>query len=167
MANDEKDVIIQFKRTLPNAVIPTKANKDAEGYDLTVVAVDKIISEKCIMFDTGIAVQPPPGYHTRVVPRSSFGKSIYVMANSIGIIDRDYRGSIKICVKQVEDDEMIPIHLVSQCASIKSYNDIRTKLKPPFKAFQLLVEKSIPSRLVEVENLDDTKRGDGGFGSTG
>jgi dUTP pyrophosphatase len=98
------------------------------------------------MYDTGIAVCPPDGYYTEVVPRSSLSKTGYMLANSVGIIDSSYRGSIKVVVTGDE--------------SLKS-------LELPFKGFQLVVRKQYHANFAEVDTIDETARGDGGFGSTG
>jgi dUTP pyrophosphatase len=157
MSNEEKEVVVKFKKTLPNAVIPTKAHPTDEGYDLTIVKLDKKYNEHTFRFDTGIAVQPPPGYHTRIVPRSSLSKTGYVMTNSIGIIDQTYTGNLLVCVTAI--DNTYPYGMGRRCR-------FRMEDHLPYKGFQLLIEKSIPSRLEKVDELDTTKRGDGGFGST-
>ena len=97
------------------------------------------------MYDTGIAVCPPDGYYTEVVPRSSLTKTGYMLANSVGIIDSSYRGSIKVVV-----------------SGDNSLDDLTL----PFKGFQLILRKLEEVEVVEVDDLDDTVRGDGGFGST-
>lgn len=140
-----------IKKTDPNAVIPTKAHPSDTGYDLTLIGVYKDMSipgseQKIIMFDTGIAVCPPDGYYTEVVPRSSLSKTGYMLANSVGIIDASYRGSIKVVV--TGDNSLDDLSL-------------------PFKGFQLILRKMEEAEIVEVDDLDETVRGDGGFGSTG
>ena len=139
-----------FKKTENDAVIPTKAHPSDTGYDLTLIGVSKDMSipgfeQKIIMYDTGIAVCPPDGYYTEVVPRSSLTKTGYMLANSVGIIDSTYRGSIKVVV-----------------SGDNSLDD----LSLPFKGFQLILRKLEEADVVEVDDLDDTVRGDGGFGSS-
>ena len=141
---------LRFKKCDPNAVIPTKAYPSDTGYDLTLIRVSKDMSipgfeQKIIMYDTGIAVCPPDGYYTEVVPRSSLSKTGYMLANSVGIIDASYRGSIKVVV--TGDNSLDDLSL-------------------PFKGFQLVLRKLEEVEVVEVDDLDDTVRGDGGFGST-
>ena len=141
---------LRFKKCDPNAVIPTKAYPSDTGYDLTLIRVSKDMSipgfeQKIIMYDTGIAVCPPDGYYTEVVPRSSLSKTGYMLANSVGIIDASYRGSIKVVV--TGDNSLDDLSL-------------------PFKGFQLVLRKLEEVEVVEVDDLDDTVRGDGAFGST-
>ena len=141
--------LLLFKKTENDAVIPTKAHPSDTGYDLTLIRVSKDMSipgfEKIIMYDTGIAVCPPDGYYTEVVPRSSLSKTGYMLANSVGIIDSSYRGSIKVVV--TGDDSLGGLSL-------------------PFKGFQLILRKLEEADVVEVDDLDQTVRGEGGFGST-
>ena len=139
---------LRFKKCEPDAVIPTKAYPSDTGYDLTLIRVSKDMSrgrQTIIMFDTGIAVCPPDGYYTEVVPRSSISKTGYMLANSVGIIDASYRGSIKVVLK---GDETLK------------------NLALPYKGFQLILRKLEEAEVVEVDDLDDTVRGEGGFGST-
>ena len=140
---------LRVKKCDPDAVIPTKAHPSDTGYDLTLIRVSKDMSragQTIIMFDTGIAVCPPDGYYTEVVPRSSLSKTGYMLANSVGIIDASYRGSIKVVV-----------------SGDNSLDDLTL----PFKGFQLILRKLEEADVVEVDDLDATVRGDGGFGSSG
>jgi dUTP pyrophosphatase len=139
---------LRVKKCDPDAVIPTKAHPSDTGYDLTLIRVSKDMSrsgQTIIMFDTGIAVCPPDGYYTEVVPRSSLSKTGYMLANSVGIIDSSYRGSIKVVLTGDET-----LHYLS----------------PPFKGFQLILRKLEEAEVEVVDDLDQTERGDGGFGST-
>ena len=78
------------------SVIPTKAYYNDIGYDLTVIDVYKQISDNVTIYETGIAVSPPDGYYLEIASRSSLSKSGYMLANSIGIIDPSYTGTLKI-----------------------------------------------------------------------
>ena len=131
-----------------DAVIPSKAHPSDSGYDLTIIKVSKDMSrggQTIIMFDTCIAVCPPDGYYTEVVPRSSLSKTGYMLANSVGIIDASYRGSIKV---------------------VLSGDESLRGLELPFKGFQLILRKLENAEVIEVDDLDNTVRGDGGFGSS-
>ena len=140
-------ITIKFKKTLENAQIPVQATQDDVGYDLTAVEFVKRLGDNTYMYDTGICVQPPPGYYTEIVPRSSIVKTGYILSNSIGVIDPHYRGSLKICFTKVD----------------KSLPD----LEVPFTKCQLLVKKAEYAVFEEVDHdFESTARGDGGFGST-
>lgn len=137
---------LRFKKDHPNAVIPTRAGPQEVGYDLTLISVDKRISDWTTRYDTGVIVAPPEGYHTEIVPRSSLTKTGYMMSNSIGVIDSSYRGHLMVVLTRV-DPTLPPITL-------------------PYKGFQLVLRKTHLLPTEEVSELDQTYRGTGGFGST-
>ena len=98
--------IIKFKKTLIDAVVPSAATKGDVGYDLTAIELVKKMGKNTYMYDTGICVEPPVGFYTEIVPRSSIVKTGYVLSNSVGIIDPHYSGSLKVCFTKV--DESMP-----------------------------------------------------------
>lgn len=130
-----------------DAVLPSKASPEDSGYDLTIIKKCGEFGEFTTLYDTGVMVQPEDGYYTEVVPRSNFVKSGHVLANSVGIIDSKYRGTIKIAVTKV--DQSLP------------------DLPLPYKGFQLLPRQFIHMEIKQVSSLDNTSRGANGFGSTG
>ena len=136
----------QFIKTDPLAKEPTKSHITDSGYDLTLLRVHKQIG-KVFLYDTGIKVQPPQGYYFDLVPRSSIIKSGYMLANSVGIIDSDYRGNIYVPLIKI--DETMP------------------DLTLPNRLVQLIPRKVIHFEMEQVEIFEETERGDGGFGSTG
>jgi deoxyuridine 5'-triphosphate nucleotidohydrolase len=136
----------KFSKTYEDACIPEKNWASDEGYDLTITKEHKKISSKTSLYNTGISVEPPNGYYTIVVPRSSISKSGYIMSNSHGVIDKSYRGPLLIALTKIDDS--LP------------------DLKLPFKCGQLILQKSTHFLLDKVEELISTKRGNGGFGST-
>ena len=137
---------LYFKKHYPNAIIPKKAGINEVGYDLTLIKHVKIFGKNTIMYDTGISVEPPNGYYTEIVPRSSLVKTGYIMTNSIGIIDPTYRGTLKICVTRIDDT--LP------------------ELILPCKKFQLIIRKMYNFSVKDIDKLTNTNRGVGGFGST-
>lgn len=136
---------IKFAKTQKEAVIPSKKNVSDSGYDLTLIGVYKKKGE-VVMFETGIMVSPPFGYYFDLIPRSSIIKSGYILANSIGVIDRTYVGSIKVPLIKVDKT--------------------KPDLELPIKIAQLVPRKICHFDAVEVESLEMTARGEGGFGST-
>lgn len=137
-----------FSKAIPEAVTPTKRFSSDEGYDLTLVSVDKIISEKITRYETGVRVIPELGWHVELLPRSSLSSSGYMLANSVGLIDQSYRGTLKVVLIKV--DSSLP------------------DLVLPFKAVQMVLRKSIHYLVKEdeAERTPKTTRGEGGFGST-
>lgn len=145
--NNNKPNIKVFK-TDENAVIPAKAFEEDAGYDLTIIKKLKDFNSRTSLYDTGIKIEIDEGYYTEIVPRSSISKSGYILANNIGIIDNHYRGNLMIALTKIADDA--------------------PEIQLPFKCCQLIVRKQIFSNLIEVVENDfsETKRNEGGFGST-
>ena len=136
---------IKFKKLNPNAVIPKQGTAGAAGFDLTAVWLEA--TETTLKYDTGIAVEIPPGYVGFVFPRSSVCKTGLSLANSVGVIDSDYRGSISFV-----------FYKPMQC--IVPY-------LPGDRIGQLVIVPIPEVEYVEVEELSETERGAGGYGSTG
>lgn len=129
-----------------DAIFPTKAHPSDIGYDLTAIGIFKKVSNRITMFETGVKVCPPNGYYLEILPRSSMSKTGYMLANSVGTVDPDYTGTLKIALIKV-DDTLPDIEL-------------------PFTRCQLVLRKAEVSEMVKVNSIENTVRGDGGFGST-
>lgn len=140
------------------ATMPRRAHASDVGYDLTIYNIaiktfngegDGIVDH--IIIDTGVALQPPPGYHVEVVPNSRICKSSFVMPNSPGIIDPDYRGTIKIVLR--------PISCTTSVRAKALFNEGKV-------CGQLIIRKTEHLPMVQANELSETERGTGGFGST-
>ena len=130
--------------------LPSRAHATDAGLDLVAMAVEPV-RPGVFRVDTGVSVEPPPGYFCEVVPRSSIFKTDFMQANSVGIIDPDYRGRILIMLRYLGAGDG-----VAEAQAL-----VGTRVA------QLLVRKL---ELLDVEAsdaLDTTVRGSGGFGSTG
>ena len=138
--------MLKFKKHNENAIIPTKAGPHEIGYDLTLIKALKPINSNTIMYDTYISVEPSQGLYTEIIPRSSIIKSGYMLSNSVGIIDPTYRGTLKIVLTRI-------------CPDAKP-------LSLPCKLFQLIPRQIIETTTEIVDELSDTYRQTGGFGST-
>jgi len=135
-------------KTCPEAILPCKSRVSDVGYDLSIIRKIKALNNMVSLYDTGIKVRVPHGYYTEIVPRSSLSKSGYMMANSVGIIDRSYNGNLYVALAKIDE----------------SADEIRF----PFRCCQLIFRKQYHLRLKETgEDLEATARGEGGFGSTG
>lgn len=136
---------IRFKKLHPAAVMPTRATTGSAGFDLT--AVSENWKDGCVIYDTGIAVEIPAGYVGMVFQRSSVYKTGLSLANSVGIVDADFRGSISFVFR------------------------IGYGPSQPYKVGERIgqiVFVPIPDvELVEADKLSETERGAGGYGSTG
>lgn len=147
-----KTPLIKYTKLRDDAVAPMKSRPSDSGYDLTLIDIAKTVAipagDKVVTYyDTGISVEPPAGFYFDLVPRSSLSKTGYMLANSIGVIDQSYRGSILVPLIRVEP-RMPDIAL-------------------PFRGVQIIPRPVHHFPLQEVEQLSETDRGEGGFGSTG
>lgn len=144
--SSDRTPVLKIVLSRPDAVLPTKGHPDDAGYDLTAIELVGKLSAGVWLYDTGVKVAPSPGYHVEVFPRSSISKTGYVLANSIGLIDNSYRGTIMIALRKV--DAKAPT------------------LALPARIAQIVVRKTEEVELQVVDELDSTERGEGGFGST-
>jgi dUTP diphosphatase len=145
-------VILRIQRHYPDMPLPARAHASDAGLDLTAMAVEAQ-RPGVFAFDTGISLQAEPGYYCEVVPRSSIVKSDFLQANSVGVIDPDYRGRIRVVLRYVGT---APDGGAAQAQAL-----LGTRIA------QLLVRRVEPVDVQEAETLDETPRGSGGFGSTG
>lgn len=127
--------------------MPTKGTEDAACYDC-YARCDCAVTNHTMIIPLGFAIEIPKGYHAKIFPRSSTGLKTNVrMANSVGIIDSDYRGEVGFIAE----------------AKYNGYNFIHKGER----IAQMLIEKNVDVEFVQVEELSDTERGEGGFGSSG
>lgn len=143
----QKNIVpmIGFNLKDERAVLPTKRIIDV-GFDLTIIDVAKKISDKTTLFETGVALDIPPGFYVEMVPRSSISKTGYMLANNVGIIDPGYISTIKVPLVKVDDS--LP------------------NLKLPLRIAQLILKPYVVAHSKQVYDIATTTRGDGGFGST-
>lgn len=133
-------------KILPGGKMPEKKTKGAAAYDC-YASENVTVNKTPTLIGLGFALELPEGYHAEIVPRSSIGLNTYLrQPNCIGIIDSDYRGEVKA---------------MYEC---QPHNH---NIKVGDRIAQMLIKKNIDVEMVEVEDLSQTERGDGGFGSTG
>lgn len=137
---------LQILKLNENAVIPKRGSDQAAGYDLSSIENVIVKARSKAMIDTGIAIGIPAGCYARVAPRSglTWKHSIDVGA---GVIDADYRDSIRVILFN------------------HSNNDFEVKVGD--RIAQLILEKILTPEIEVVSELNETRRGKGGFGSTG
>lgn len=141
---------INIKKLKENAVIPTSGSKYAAGYDLYACIDEPITIEPhtTVKVGTGLAMEIPEGYFGAVYARSGLAtKQGLRPANAVGVCDADYRG-----------EYIVALHNDSTEARI---------IEPNERIAQLVVIPFLPLDFNEVDELSDTARGEGGFGSTG
>ena len=130
--------------------IPKKGHETDAGIDLTAMSVEQKRPD-IFFFDTGISIQVSTGYYVEVVPRSSIIKTDFMLANSVGIIDPDYRGRI-----------FLPFRYIGKSDGFQAAEELLQQ-----RIAQMLVRKLEACRIEVVDSLEETVRGAGGFGSTG
>lgn len=147
---------IRFKKLSPNAVIPTKAHPTDAGFDLTATSIKSDI-HGALVYGTGIAVEIPDGYVGLVFPRSSIAKKDMILTNSVGVIDSGYRGEIMAKFKPVD---RFP-------TSVKHYDSRISYYATGDRIAQLIIMPYPEIEFEEADELSDSDRGTGGYGSTG
>ena len=151
---------VNVKKLDSNAVLPTYSRDGDCGLDLT--ATSKYYDDYGnVCYGTGLAIEIPKGFYGDLCPRSSISKYDLFLANSIGKIDSNYRGELIFKFrpngKVFEDDgSTVDLHPIA----IDSY-EIGDRVG------QLVILPYPKIEFVEVNDLSDTERGDGGFGSSG
>lgn len=161
---------IPFVKCHPNAKMPEYAHPDDSGMDVYAVDDYVIHPGETKLIPTGIKVAVPNGYEIQI--RSKSGRALKTkmrIANSIGTVDAGFRGELQVIIENIEppikditydfDDNGRPI-----ITSILRGGDMTIGKGEKFAQLVLMeVPKAV---LFQVENLDDTERGNGGFGST-
>lgn len=142
---------IKFKKLHPDAVIPSKANPGDAGFDLVSVSSEYLSKLSCLKYKTGLAVEIPFGYVGYIFPRSSIYKKDLRLSNCVGVIDSGYRGEISFIFDCLEEDIL----------------NRKNNYKPGDRIGQLIIMPIPEVEFVEVDELSDSSRGSGGFGSSG
>lgn len=137
---------VRIKKLTENAKMPTKVHATDAGYDLYAAStsVDKNYN---VVYGTGVAVEIPTGYVGLVFPRSSIASKDIMLSNSVGVIDSGYRGEVMAKFKRVTGE-------------FDSY-------QVGDRIAQLIIIPYPEVTFVEVDELSDSDRGEGGYGSTG
>lgn len=137
---------VAIKLLTSDAIFPERKTLGSAGYDLFANKDFILLPFHREWISTGISISLPQGLFGRILPRSSVS-SLYV-DTCAGVIDEDYRGEIKV--------------LLSNSHPKDSY-----EIKKGMRICQLVIEKYYQIKFVSTNELDDTIRGDQGFGSTG
>ena len=142
---------INIKKLYDDSIIPTRGSLDAAGYDLYAHLDSDSIGlnpGETYMVGTGIAVEIPSGYFAAIFARSGIASKRNLRpANCVGVIDSDYRGEIKVPLFNDSDKEQV--------------------LEKNERVAQMVIMPYLNVTFNLVEELSNTDRGQGGFGSTG
>lgn len=141
---------IPVKKLRPGAVLPTRGTDAAAGADLYACldAPVTIAPGETAFIPIGLAMEIPEGYGGFVYARSGLAsKRGLAPANKVGVIDADYRGELLV--------------------SLHNHSPLPQTIEPGDRIAQLVIAPFLPAAFLEAEDLSDTQRGSGGFGSTG
>ncbi|GAA6858713.1 dUTP diphosphatase [Helicobacter pylori] len=139
---------IKIQKIHPNALIPKYQTEGSSGFDLHAVEEVMIKSHSVGLVKIGICLSLEVGYELQVRTRSGLALNHQVMVlNSPGTVDNDYRGEIKVILANLSDKDF--------------------KVQVGDRIAQGVVQKAYKAEFIECEQLDETSRGSGGFGSTG
>ena len=143
-------IYVKIKRLTETAMLPTKGSAEAAGYDLYVDTNEDVIvfPGECKPFYTGIAMEIPQGYAGFIYSRSGIAtRKGLRLPNCVSVIDSDFRGNIGIPLRNDSDTEW----------TIKAHERVA----------QIVFQRVENVDFTKVDQLSETKRGTGGFGSTG
>ena len=143
------NIKVNIKKTMEDAILPTYGSEYAAGADLYSCS-DKteIAAGETVLMHTGVAIELPVGYVGLVYARSGLAsKRGLAPANKVGVIDCDYRGEI-----------MVALH---------NHGNVTQTVEKGERIAQLVIAPYFTADFNEVEELSETVRGEGGFGSTG
>lgn len=144
---------IKVKRICEEAKLPTRGSEKAAAYDVYACLPDEnalvtIMPHQTMLIGTGLRMAPPEGFYVGVYARSGLSsKEGLRPANCVGVIDEDYRG-----------EYLVAVHNDSEVTRSVRHGD---------RIAQILLQKRYDMDFEEVDELDTTERGFGGFGSTG
>lgn len=143
-------LVVLFTRLHPDAQPPVQGSALAAGWDLRTVETCEIKKGISTKVPTGLAVSIPPGYEGQIRARSSLGAKGIILPNGIGTIDADYRGQIHVLMTWIGRGDSTIIEAGERIA-------------------QMVISEVPKVSFLEVESdeLGNTERGGGGFGSTG
>jgi len=143
-------VKVKYKKIRDLAVVPSYQSKQAAGMDLYSANEDPITigSGEIAMIPLGFAMALPNNYEAQVRPRSGLGSKFGVtLPNSPGTIDADYRGEVSVPLINHGREPFV--------------------IEPNMRIAQMIIAPVVQASFEVVEELDETPRGSGGFGSTG
>ena len=140
---------VRIKKLNDKAIVPTYGTDYSAGADLYMTDDTVTVApHSTVMLHTGLSVEIPEGYCGLVFARSSMGaKRGLAPANKVGVIDSDYRGEIMV--------------------ALLNHSDSAVTVGAGERIAQLVIMPYVAASFIECEDLSDTERGSGGFGSTG
>lgn len=140
-------MLVNFKKLNPEAITPSYAKEGDAGLDITAISMEYDSLLKQYIYKTGLAFEIPPNHVGLLFPRSSVSKTGLMLSNSVGVIDSGFRGELTFKFNEIKG----------------TYNNYEVGNR----IGQLLIIPYPQITLNEVEQLSDTERGSGSYGSSG
>ena len=137
---------LKIKKLSDKAYLPTRGSKLAAGFDLYASEETVVKAQGKQLIATDLAIAVPYGYYARIAPRSGLAVKKFIDVGA-GVVDSDYRGEVKVLLFNFGTEDF--------------------QVNKGDRIAQMILEKIAMVQCEEVEDLDDTHRGEGGFGSTG
>ncbi|GAQ86968.1 dUTPase [Klebsormidium nitens] len=137
---------LRVKKLSEHAVLPTRGSQHAAGYDLSSAYEAVVPARGQALVKTDLSIAIPDGTYARVAPRSGLANKHSIDVGA-GVIDADYRGPVGVILFNFSDKDF--------------------KISAGDRIAQLILERIVTPEVVQVDDLDITVRGAGGFGSTG
>lgn len=144
-------LLVKVKVLSPSAILPTRATAGSVGYDLYIIEDVEMEPFTIYKIRTGLAFEIPEGYFMDIRPRSGLSLKGFILVNSPGTIDSDYRGEVYILAR------FIPSGL----------EDLNLKLEKGSRVAQAIFLPVVTTEFEVTNELTTSERGDGGFGHTG
>lgn len=145
MSENMSQEFLYVKLRTNKAKVPTRGSTESAGYDLYAAEKMTIQPKDKGLVSTGLSIKTPPGTYGQISPRSSLASKMIDIGG--GVVDRDYTGIVKIIIYNLSNDVFV--------------------VNEGDRVAQLILQKIKTPPLAEVDELPSTKRGEGGFGSTG
>jgi deoxyuridine 5''-triphosphate nucleotidohydrolase (EC 3.6.1.23) len=140
-------MVLKVKKLKEDVKLPVYSTDGSAGLDLFSAEEVEIPPGQWKLVGTGISIELPDGFEAQVRPRSGLALKGITVLNTPGTIDPDYRGEVKVILLNLSDQNF--------------------KVEKGMKIAQLVISKFERVKVEVVDSLSDTKRGEGGFGSTG
>lgn len=157
---------VKIKKTHPDAVIPKYAKAGDAGLDLTATSIS-YDEYGNICYGTGLAFEIPEGYVGLIFPRSSICKEQLLLSNAVGVIDSGYRGEVSFKFKPsmaLDERQCVKVDKDRLWSVAIKQNDI---YKVGDRIGQIIILPYPQIEFEEVDELSETERGEGGYGSSG
>ena len=151
---------VKIKKLKPNAVIPSYAKAGDAGMDLVATSIISDTPEQ-ITYGMGIALEIPEGFVGLIFPRSSVRKTGLDLSNAVGVCDSGYRGELQATFNKVFGGDRFYDETKNTEDTSNDFYKVGDRIA------QIMIIPYPPIEFIEADELSNTERGEGGFGSTG